>query len=295
VARWQCHREFPGPAGARRRLQRHAEAGRVHAPRSRADPQHADGGSPADPDAPDGGSPADPDAPGGTAAAGHPGPLRRAPGGGADTASGTHPDADLPASAASGPDRARTGIGGTLFVLSADREGAREVDDEPTFDEFVATSAGRLLRTAVFLVYDRHLAEDLLQTTYERVARRWTRIMRGGHRPEAYARKVLVNLAIDDNKRRKRRPDVPVGGAFDIDRLAGARQARDAGGTPLDDVLATLPVKQRAVVVLRYWCDLSEHEIAEVLGISRGTVKSHTARAMTALRRQLAEEEAVHE
>jgi RNA polymerase sigma-70 factor (sigma-E family) len=179
--------------------------------------------------------------------------------------------------------------------LSADREGACEVDDELTFDEFVATSAGRLLRPAVFLVYDRHLAEDLLQTTYERVARRWARIMRGGHRPEAYARKVLVNLAIDDNKRRKRRPDVPVGGAFDVDRLAGIRQARDAGGTPLDDVLATLPVKQRAVVVLRYWCDLSEHEIAEVLGISRGTVKSHTARAMTALRRQLAEEEAVHE
>jgi RNA polymerase sigma-70 factor (sigma-E family) len=179
--------------------------------------------------------------------------------------------------------------------LGADQEEAGGVEDELTFDEFVATSAGRLLRTAVFLVYDRHLAEDLLQTTYERVARRWARIMRGGHQPEAYARKVLVNLAIDDHKRRKRRPDVPVGGVVDVDRLAGERQAYDAGGTPLDDVLAALPVKQRAVVVLRYWCDLSEHEIAEALGISRGTVKSHTARAMTALRRQLAEEEAVHE
>jgi RNA polymerase sigma-70 factor (sigma-E family) len=179
--------------------------------------------------------------------------------------------------------------------LNADREGACEVNDELTFDEFVAISAGRLLRTAVFLVYDRHLAEDLLQTTYERVARRWTRIMRGGQQPEAYARKVLVNLAIDDHKRRKRRPDVLVGGVFDVDRLAGAREACDAGGPPLDDVLAALPVKQRAVVVLRYWCDLTEHEIAEALGISRGTVKSHTARAMTALRRRLAEEEAVHE
>jgi RNA polymerase sigma-70 factor (sigma-E family) len=164
-------------------------------------------------------------------------------------------------------------------------------NDELTFDEFVAASAGRLLRTAVFLVYDRYLAEDLLQITYERVARRWARILRGG-RPEAYARTVLVNLAIDDHKRRKRRPEVPVGGANDVGRFANAREAYNTWGTPLDDVLAMLPVKQRAVVVLRYWCDLSEHEIAEALSISRGTVKSHTARAMTALRRQLAGEDA---
>lgn len=167
--------------------------------------------------------------------------------------------------------------------------------DELTFEEFVTATAGRLLRTAVFLVYDRHLAEDLLQVTYERVARRWGRIMRGGHQPEAYARRVLVNLAIDDHKRRRRRPDVPVGGAGEVERFAGADGAADAVRAPLDDVLATLPVKQRAVVVLRYWCDLSEQEIAAVLGVSRGTVKSHAARAMTALRRQLAEEGTVHE
>ncbi|WP_345458977.1 SigE family RNA polymerase sigma factor [Actinoallomurus oryzae] len=171
-------------------------------------------------------------------------------------------------------------------------EGARGGDGELTFDEFVVASAGRLLRTAIFLVYDRHLAEDLLQTTYERVARRWNRVRRGG-RPEAYARTVLVNLAIDDRKRRGRRPDVPVGGAEDVDRFA-ARRPREADGTPLDDVLARLPVKQRAVMVLRYWCGLSEQEIAEALGVSRGTVKSHTARAMAALRRELAEEGSRH-
>jgi RNA polymerase sigma-70 factor (sigma-E family) len=187
-------------------------------------------------------------------------------------------------------DGSGTRIGVTLTTLS--REEACGVShDELTFDEFVAASAGRLLRTAVFLVYDRHQAEDLLQITYERVARRWPRILRGGDRPEAYARKVLVNLAIDHGKKRR---DVPVGGVGDVDRLAGARQAWEIPRTPLDDVLAALPVKQRAVVVLRYWCDLTESEIAEELGISRGTVKSHTARAMTALRRQLAEE-AVHE
>jgi RNA polymerase sigma-70 factor (sigma-E family) len=275
VARWQRHRRLLPPARAGRRHQRREPAPRTDAGHA-APPPHQDGpGSHADEQA----------------AEAHAGPVRRTSAAEADTAAGAH----VPGPVVSGPDRARPGIGGTLFVLSTDREGAGEVTEELTFDTFVATSAGRLLRTAVFLVYDRHLAEDLLQTTYERVARRWARIMRDGHQPEAYARKVLVNLAIDDHKRRKRRSDVPVGGVVDVDRLAGARQAYDAGGTPLDDVLAALPVKQRAVVVLRYWCDLTEQEIAEALGISRGTVKSHTARAMTALRRQLAEEEAVHE
>ncbi|MDL4775660.1 MULTISPECIES: SigE family RNA polymerase sigma factor [Thermomonosporaceae] len=158
---------------------------------------------------------------------------------------------------------------------------------EITFDEFVTATAGRLLRTAVFLVYDRHLAEDLLQTAYERVARRWKRIAAGN--PEAYARRVLVNLAIDENKRRARRRDFPAGSVADVERLAGAPPVAGAAGGDLDEVLRGLPPKQRAVVVLRYWCDLGEHEIAETLGISRGTVKSHTARAMTALREHLRE------
>ena len=167
-------------------------------------------------------------------------------------------------------------------------EGVRAVDDDELgFEEFVTASMGRLLRTAVFVVYDRHLAEDLLQITYERVARRWNRILRDGNQPEAYARKVLINLAIDD---RKRRVAVPVGAVDDLERIAAVRGVHEAAGDPLDDVLKVLPVKQRAVIVLRYWCDLSEQEIAEVLGISRGTVKSHAARAMGALRRQLSEE-----
>lgn len=156
-----------------------------------------------------------------------------------------------------------------------------------SFDEFVTATASRLLRTAVFLVYDRHLAEDLLQVAYERVARRWRRLADGD--PEAYARRVLVNLAIDENKRRARRRDTPVGSVADVERLAGAPSAPGAAAGDLDEVLRALPAKQRAVVVLRYWCDLSEREIAETLGISRGTVKSHTARAMAALREHMKE------
>jgi RNA polymerase sigma-70 factor (sigma-E family) len=150
----------------------------------------------------------------------------------------------------------------------------------------------------VFLVYDRHLAEDLVQTAYERVARRWSRIRRAEH-PEAYARKVLVNLAIDERKRRARRGDLLVGSPAELERIAAGGvpdphwatpgAGAPGGGQPggLDEVLAALPIKQRAVVVLRYWCDLSEQEIADTLGISTGTVKSHTSRAMTALRQHL--------
>lgn len=127
-----------------------------------------------------------------------------------------------------------------------------------------------------------------MQATYEKVARRWRRVARTAQ-PEAYARKILVNLAIDDRRRRARRYDLPVGSLTEMDMLAVRHQATvQAPGDGLDDLLAALPVKQRAVVVLRYWCDLSEHEIAETLGISRGTVKSHTARALSALRRRLA-------
>jgi RNA polymerase sigma factor (sigma-70 family) len=126
---------------------------------------------------------------------------------------------------------------------------------------------------------------------YERVARRWPRIRKTGH-PEAYARKILVNLAIDDRKRRARRRDVFVGSAVDVDRLGARADVRpDLPHSALEEVLAALPAKQRAVVVLRYWCDLSEHEIAATLGISPGTVKSHAARAMETLRRHLIQAE----
>ena len=172
---------------------------------------------------------------------------------------------------------------------------AREVHGgELAFEDFVTATASRLLRTAVFLVYDRHLAEDLLQLAYERVARRWRRIAAGN--PEAYARKVLVNLAIDENRRRARRRDLPAGAPADLEHLAPSSPA--ASGLPgvadgrLDEALRALPAKQRAVLVLRYWCDLTEPEIAQTLGISRGTVKSHTARAMAALREHVKEGQA---
>ncbi|MFB4319704.1 RNA polymerase sigma factor [Actinomadura sp. 21ATH] len=111
----------------------------------------------------------------------------------------------------------------------------------------MTATAGRLLRTAVFLVYDRHLAEDLLQVTYERVARRWRKVAAG--EPEAYARRILVNLAIDEHRRRSRRGDLPVGTPADVERYAPVPGGGAGGGGPggeLDEVLRALPVKQRA-------------------------------------------------
>jgi RNA polymerase sigma-70 factor (sigma-E family) len=163
-------------------------------------------------------------------------------------------------------------------------------DRDETFDGFVAGAATRLLRTAVFLVADRHLAEDLVQTAFERTARHWRRVVRFGD-PEAYARRVLVNLAIDDTRRRRRKPLLPGGGAQELERFGGAAPDPRIADLELRDLiersLAALPPRQRAVLVLRYWCDLTEREIAADLGISTGTVKSQAARALARLQQDL--------
>jgi RNA polymerase sigma-70 factor (sigma-E family) len=163
-------------------------------------------------------------------------------------------------------------------------------DAYETFDDFVSGAATRLLRAAVFLVGDRHLAEDLVQTAFERTARHWRRVGRTGN-PEAYARRVLVNLAIDDGRRRRRRPVLLGGGATELERIGGTAADPRIAGLDLRDLversLAALPPRQRAVLVLRYWCDLSEREIAADLGISTGTVKSQAARALARLQQDL--------
>ncbi|MGW7824830.1 SigE family RNA polymerase sigma factor [Streptomyces puniciscabiei] len=157
------------------------------------------------------------------------------------------------------------------------------------FEEYVNGTAGRLLRTAFLLTGDLHHAEDLLQTAYERTARHWRRVSRGGD-PEAYTRKILTNLAIDRGRKRRRGHDQPVGAPEDVELLArvesgtaGFEEAH-ALGDLLDGALAQLPPRQRAVVVLRYWCDLSEQEIAHILGVTAGTVKSQASRALATLR-----------
>jgi RNA polymerase sigma-70 factor (sigma-E family) len=157
--------------------------------------------------------------------------------------------------------------------------------DGGTFDDFVVTSAARLGRTAALLTGDRHLAEDLLQTALAKTYLRWHRL-REPAAAEAYVRRVMVNQLV---RWRRRRWTGEVPAAELPERAGDAGATGDAYGDSdtramLRAALATLPRAQRAVLVLRYFEDLTEDETARVLGCSRGTVKSRTARALARLR-----------
>jgi RNA polymerase sigma-70 factor (sigma-E family) len=150
---------------------------------------------------------------------------------------------------------------------------------EESFDEFVRSRSGALLRSAYLLTTDRYAAEDLLQEVLERVYVRWRRIR---FAPEAYARRTLVNQAISRWRYRRRRPEEPRS-----DRVDGAADDHANGVVTRQLVLSALrelPPRQRAAVVLRYLDDLSEADTARLLGCSVGAVKSHTSRGLAKLR-----------
>lgn len=145
-------------------------------------------------------------------------------------------------------------------------------------DTLVAERGSALLATAVLLTGSTAAGEDLLQAALERLMRSWSRIH--GDK-EGYLRRALYHLAVDQWRRRKRRPEVlidvePVGQPDSTDALH-LRQA-------LVQALAQLPPRQRAVLVLRYWEQCSDAEAAETLGVSLGTVKSTASRGLTRLR-----------
>jgi RNA polymerase sigma-70 factor (sigma-E family) len=150
--------------------------------------------------------------------------------------------------------------------------------DRTEFDGFVAGRMPTLLRTAYLLTGDLGLAQDLVQSALATSWFAWSRIEGD---PEAYVRRVMVNTSVSWWRRRWRAeravaavPDVGV-----PDATAGVPE-RDA----MWRALARLPRRQRAVLVLRYYEDRSEAEIAEILGCSAGTVKSQAARGLAKLR-----------
>jgi RNA polymerase sigma-70 factor (sigma-E family) len=152
------------------------------------------------------------------------------------------------------------------------------VDD---FDDYVATAWSRLLRSAWLLTGDWHLAEDLLQTALVKTARRWHRV--AGASPDGYVRRVLATTYLSW-WRRKWRAERPT---ETLPERAGPDQHEAAElRFGLAAALAALPRQQRAVLMLRYHADLTEAQTAVVLGIGVGTVKSHTARALAALRKR---------
>jgi RNA polymerase sigma-70 factor (sigma-E family) len=170
-------------------------------------------------------------------------------------------------------------------------ENVREPDG---FREFLAARQAHLLRAAWILTGDAHLAEDLLQTALVKVLPRWERLERDGAL-EPYLRKTMVNTATSW-WRRKWHGELPSG------NVPGPASGRDPGWDPgggiaafeavedravLGAALRALPPRQRAVVMLRYYLDLSEAETAALLGCSTGTVKSQSSKALATLRGRL--------
>ena len=151
-----------------------------------------------------------------------------------------------------------------------------------SFEEFVYARSGSLLRSALLLTGQNQAeAEDLLQLALERAYRHWARVCRSGE-PERYVRGILANASADRWRRLARRAERPLpappGPA--LPDHAAVVADRDY----LLRALAALPPRQRAVLVLRYFDDLSEAETADMLGCSLGTVKSQAARGLARLR-----------
>jgi RNA polymerase sigma-70 factor (sigma-E family) len=151
---------------------------------------------------------------------------------------------------------------------------------EREFHDFVVARSGALAGLARLLAADADAAEDLLQITLLRAWRSWRRV-RQAESPEAYLRKIMVNAAVS-GWRRRWRAEAPVDPLPETpsDDQYGAVADRDY----LIRAVRGLSARQRAAVVLRYFSDLDDAEIADVLGCSVSTVRSQISRALTSLR-----------
>ena len=165
------------------------------------------------------------------------------------------------------------------------RPGTGQAHDA-AYVEFVTARQDRLLRIAYAVCGDANRAEDVLQEALVKLYLAWPRVRKEGSE-EAYARRIIVRADLDDRRRpwRRRRVLVPDG---DLERWPARSELPAEERSALFDALQELPPMQRRTVVLRHWLGLSIEETAAELGISIGTVKSHSARAVAALRGLLA-------
>ena len=167
-------------------------------------------------------------------------------------------------------------LAGTGVTMASDALSARDTD----FSSYMHARQASLLRTAYLLTGDRHTAEDLVQTAFAKLYLSWDKVQ-SRDSVDGYVRRILVNehnsLWRRAWKRREHATDeLPEGSHLDHYDSGASRE--------LWDLVQTLPRKARAVVVLRYYEEMSEAETADVLGISVGTVKSQCSRALAALR-----------
>jgi len=158
---------------------------------------------------------------------------------------------------------------------------AAMTDRDADFTAYLGARQPRLMGIAYLLTGDRHQAEDLLQTSLAKLYLSWDNIRDRGN-IDAYVRRIMVNENNSLWRRAWRRREVSTD---EVPDSTPVHDRPDEGvGAAVWDVVQTLPRKARAVVVLRYYEQLSEAETAELLGISVGTVKSQSSRALAALR-----------
>jgi RNA polymerase sigma-70 factor (sigma-E family) len=170
-------------------------------------------------------------------------------------------------------------------VVTAYETAGVTVDEErrQVFDDFARARIPELLRFGHALTGSPHAAADLVQDALERTMLAWARVENQGD-PEGYVRRIMVNRNISIWRRHRRETLV-----FEIPEDAGRRGAGRPEPVVRDlalwDRIRALPPRQRTVIVLRYYEDMSEAQIAALMGSSVGTVKSQASRALAALRR----------
>jgi RNA polymerase sigma-70 factor (sigma-E family) len=153
--------------------------------------------------------------------------------------------------------------------------------DDSDFTEFAEAAAVRLRQTAFLLSRDWHLAQDLTQITLAKVYLGWRRI----DDPHAYAKKILLRAFLDHKRRRS-------SGELAVEELPETPTSGDQSDLRLTlfEALGHLPPRDRAIVVLRYWEDLSVRAVADLLGLSENNVKIQSMRSLAKLRALLGED-----
>jgi RNA polymerase sigma-70 factor (sigma-E family) len=152
-----------------------------------------------------------------------------------------------------------------------------------TFDEFVRAELGALTRFAGALTGDRPLAEDLLSDTLVKVLTRWRRISSLDD-PAGYVRRMVVTTYLSDRRKAQRRRTAPSGNLAALDSAGPDASVSVLAQDEIERLLQQLPRYQRAAVVLRYLLDQTDEQIAQVLGCSPATVRSHLSHARATLR-----------
>jgi RNA polymerase sigma-70 factor (sigma-E family) len=175
----------------------------------------------------------------------------------------------------------------TVPAAVVDVRASAPTPDEAGFRAWATVRMPALRRKAYLLTGDWHTADDVVQDALVSLYARWPRLVSRGS-PDAYASKVLVSRFLDERRRPWRRESPSEIVPDRVDPVAARDLARiDDGDAELAAALATLPADQRAVVVLRYADDLALDEVARVLDLPLGTVKSRASRGTQALRYEL--------